>query len=124
LELEKFDESVLIKELVRRFAELHPDIPLMVRVNGAAAGTWDRFRIDQAVSNLISNAIKYGLRKPITVAVSVDDKKVCVAVQDQGIGIAPDDAERVSNAPYPNRTPRVWDSVSGLPNVSWKPMAA
>ena len=95
LELEKFDLSELIKEIVRRYSELHPDIPLMVRVNGAAAGTWDRFRIDQAVSNLISNAIKYGLRKPITVAVSVDDKKACVAVQDQGIGIAPHDAERI-----------------------------
>jgi signal transduction histidine kinase len=95
LELEKFDLSELIKEIVRRYSELHPDIPLMVRVNGAAAGTWDKFRIDQAVSNLISNAIKYGLRKPITVAVSVDDKKACVAVQDQGIGIAPDDAERI-----------------------------
>jgi signal transduction histidine kinase len=95
LELETFDLSELIKEIVHRFAELHPDIPLMVRVNGAAAGTWDRFRIDQAVSNLISNAIKYGLHKPVTVAVSVDDKKACVAVQDQGIGIAPGDAERI-----------------------------
>src|ERR1700719_3276536 len=42
LELEKFDLSELIKEIVRRYSELHPDIPLMVRVNGAAAGTWDR----------------------------------------------------------------------------------
>jgi signal transduction histidine kinase len=95
LELEEFDLSELIKEIVHRFAELHPDIPLMVRVDGAAGGTWDRFRIDQAVSNLISNAIKYGLRKPITVAVTVDDKNACVAVRDQGIGIAPDDSERI-----------------------------
>jgi signal transduction histidine kinase len=29
------------------------------------------------------------------VAVWVDDKKACVAVQDQGIGIAPDDSERI-----------------------------
>ena len=63
----QFDLGELIKEVVHRFAELHPDIPLMVRVNGAAAGIWDRFRIDQAVSNVISNAIKYGLRKPVTV---------------------------------------------------------
>jgi signal transduction histidine kinase len=95
LELEEFDLSELIKEIVHRFAELHPDISLMVRVDGAAGGTWDRFRIDQAVSNLISNAIKYGLRKPITVAVTVDDKNACVAVRDQGIGIAPDDSERI-----------------------------
>jgi signal transduction histidine kinase len=95
LELEKFDLGELIKEVVHRFVELHPDIPLMVRVDGAVAGTWDRFRIDQAVSNIISNAIKYGLRNPITGSVSVDDKKACVAVQDQGVGIAPGDSERI-----------------------------
>jgi signal transduction histidine kinase len=95
LKLEQFDLGELTKEVVHRFAELHPDILLTVRVNGTAAGIWDRFRIDQAVSNVISNAIKYGLRKPVTVVVSVEGRKACVAVQDQGVGIAPGDSERI-----------------------------
>jgi signal transduction histidine kinase len=95
LELETFDLIELVKEIAQRFAEMHPDVPLVLRMDCAVMGTWDRLRIDQALSNLISNAIKYGLRKPITVVVTVDDKKACVAVQDQGIGIAPDDSERI-----------------------------
>ncbi len=95
LKLEQFDLGELTKEVVHRFAELHPDILLTVRVNGTAAGIWDRFWIDQAVSSVISNAVKYGLRKPVTVVVSVEGRKACVAVQDQGVGIAPGDSERI-----------------------------
>jgi signal transduction histidine kinase len=58
--------------------------------------------------NLLSNALKYGLRKPISVAARVDGDIAHVEVRDRGIGLAPSEAERifgkferaVSNAHY------------------------
>ncbi len=51
-------------------------------------GQWDKIRIQQAVSNLISNAIKYGNRKPIEVAIRKEGNMALVNVLDHGIGIA------------------------------------
>lgn len=49
-------------------------------------GKWDRFRVEQVLVNLMSNALKYGPGKSI---------EVKVAVRDRGIGIAHEDQPRV-----------------------------
>src|SRR5204863_3194824 len=63
-----------------------------VTVEGRSArGRWDRGRLEQVVTNLLSNAGKYGLGKPIRIAVDGDDEEVArLVVEDRGIGIAPD----------------------------------
>jgi signal transduction histidine kinase len=38
-------------------------------------GCWDRTRLEQIVSNLISNAAKYGAGRPIHVIVEGDDRR-------------------------------------------------
>jgi CheY-like chemotaxis protein len=51
----------------------------------------DRTRLVQVISNILNNAAKYtapGGR--ITLAVTVDEQRVHVAVRDNGVGIAPD----------------------------------
>ncbi len=68
---------------------------LSVDVPEAMPGLWDRSRVDQALTNLLSNALKYGAGRPIAVAVTDGDGSVKVSVRDQGIGIAPEDRERV-----------------------------
>ncbi|MEW6336623.1 MAG: ATP-binding protein [Acidobacteriota bacterium] len=48
----------------------------------------DRAALDQAVSNLLDNAVKYsGERKEVTVRVGRRDASVAIAVEDRGIGI-------------------------------------
>ena len=39
----------------------------------AVVGRWDQSRLDQVITNLVSNAIKYGDCKPIDVSVDGDD---------------------------------------------------
>ena len=95
MELESFNLGNLVREIVDRFAILHPDLPLTLRVEAEPLGVWDHLRLDQATSNIVSNAIKYGLRKPVEVTVGATDSDVFVAVQDHGIGLAPDDLERI-----------------------------
>jgi signal transduction histidine kinase len=60
-----------------------------------ATGQWDRLRLEQIVSNLVSNAIKYGGGRPIEVAVEHDGTRARLRVSDRGIGIAPEDQARI-----------------------------
>ena len=50
-------------------------------------GVWDRVRTEQVITNLLSNAFKYGAGKPVNVLVSADDGAARVRVVDRGIGI-------------------------------------
>lgn len=58
-------------------------------------GQWDRSRLEQLLSNLVTNAIKYGLGRPIDVAVEADDARVKLSVRDRGIGISAPDQQRI-----------------------------
>jgi PAS domain S-box-containing protein len=66
-----------------------------VRMPSSARGTWDAARIEQVVVNLLANAIKYGLGKPIAVAIDAFDDRARITVSDEGIGIAPESVERI-----------------------------
>lgn len=55
----------------------------------------DEFRIEQVINNLLTNAVRYGLGKPVQVTVRRHQGHACVAVRDQGMGIAPADQERI-----------------------------
>ena len=63
--------------------------------NGAAEGVWDPLRLDEILSNLVANAIKYGAGKPVRVQVEDAATEVRVMVSDDGQGIAPEDQVRI-----------------------------
>ncbi len=58
-------------------------------------GHWDRLRLEQVLSNLVSNAIKYGRGRPIAVEVGHDGEVARMTVIDHGDGIPADARERV-----------------------------
>ena len=58
-------------------------------------GVWDEFRIEQVLTNLLTNALRYGGGKPVEMTVSLEGDSARVAVRDQGIGIAPEDHARI-----------------------------
>ncbi|HWG55323.1 MAG TPA: ATP-binding protein [Gaiellaceae bacterium] len=56
----------------------------------------DRGRIEQVVANFLSNAIKYsGADAPIRIRTRTTPAEVRVEIEDEGVGIAPDDVERI-----------------------------
>jgi signal transduction histidine kinase len=57
----------------------------------------DEFRIEQVITNLLTNALRYGQGKPVAVTVGEreDVREAFVSVRDQGMGIAPADQERI-----------------------------
>jgi signal transduction histidine kinase len=63
--------------------------------HGPVIGTWDRQRLEQVVHTLLSNAMKFGAGSPIEVTIESSDGVARLAMQDHGIGIAPEDQERI-----------------------------
>ena len=56
----------------------------------------DPDRLAQALTNLVSNAVKYSpAGGTVTIATRNDGNEVILSVQDEGIGIAPDDLSRI-----------------------------
>jgi signal transduction histidine kinase len=58
-------------------------------------GWWDRLRLEQVVTNLVSNAIRYGAGRPIHARVEVVGENARLVVRDEGIGIPPEAQERI-----------------------------
>jgi len=53
-------------------------------------GTWDRMRLEQVVTNLLTNAMKYGNKQPVSVKLHTSGGRATLSVQDHGIGIQKD----------------------------------
>ena len=65
---------------------------------GPCVGEWDALRLDELVSNLVANAIKYGRSAgKIDIGLRQDHDAAMLTVTDRGIGIAPEDQERIFN---------------------------
>ncbi len=50
-------------------------------------GRWVRSRLDQLVTNLLSNSMKFGAGKPVEVVVGAECGLARLVVRDRGIGI-------------------------------------
>jgi len=97
IEPEPVDLSELLRDVVERFrAEARRVGPeITVDIDEAVSGRWDRLCVEQILSNLIANAIKYGAGKPIEICSRLRDGIVRVAVTDRGIGIEKEALERI-----------------------------
>ena len=58
-------------------------------------GDWDRARLAQALTCLLTNAITYGMGKPIALRLRTDGGTARLSLEDHGLGIDPKDQERV-----------------------------
>jgi signal transduction histidine kinase len=86
-----------VRDTVERFAEQLAQYSTRVDLAGDASltGQWDRLRIEQVVTNLLSNAVRYSDGKPIDVLVRGTEQGAEVSVKDRGPGIAEADLERI-----------------------------
>ena len=53
-------------------------------------GLWDKFRIEQVLTNLIINVSKYAAEAPLAIELTQKDNHAVVTVRDQGPGIPPE----------------------------------
>jgi signal transduction histidine kinase len=91
------DLAELARTVVARFADdaARAGAPLSLSASRPCVGLWDKDRLDQVLSNLVSNAVKYSDGRPIEVSCEPAERQAVVRVTDQGIGIAPEHHERI-----------------------------
>jgi signal transduction histidine kinase len=64
---------------------VHPEKIFRLETSGELEGQFDSERLQQVLSNLLNNAVRYGARsEPITLSAHGDPDKVTVQVQNQG----------------------------------------
>jgi len=73
-----------------------PAVTIDIDAPAQLFGSWDRSRLDQVVTNLVTNAIKYGQGKPVTISVGVEaDRSAVLRVADRGIGVPAEAQTRI-----------------------------
>ncbi|AEI63825.1 sensor histidine kinase [Corallococcus macrosporus] len=97
LELEPVDLGALVREVAARFdgESQRTATPIQAEMDEEVVGLWDRVRLEQAVSNLLSNALKYGVGRPIHVQAGKEAEHAWLTIRDEGIGIPPEALDRI-----------------------------
>ncbi|KQO33522.1 histidine kinase [Pseudomonas sp. Leaf83] len=91
------DLGVLAGSVVESLAAQYTNTgtPIDLHVEGPAPVMMDEFRIEQVLANLLTNALRYGGGKPVSVRVAAEGEQVRAEVRDQGLGISEEDQGRV-----------------------------
>jgi PAS domain S-box-containing protein len=97
LDPEEMDLAQLASEVAERFEENARRAGCQVTVTAAegVVGFWDRSRLDQVITNLLANALKFGAGKPVEVRVTALGEAAVLSVEDKGIGIHEADQRRI-----------------------------
>jgi len=97
LNYELVDLAELVRELVARYEEMLAAVGCSVQVNASlpVVGKVDRLSLEQVLTNLLTNAMKYAPGKPLELEVRQEAQQALVSVKDHGPGIARETLERI-----------------------------
>jgi PAS domain S-box-containing protein len=100
LQAQRFDLCEIVRDVAEsmrdQITQVTGESPWL-ELRECAVGTWDRLRLEQVLTNLITNALRYGNAKPIMIRVERDGDWAKLSVQDQGMGISKQDQDRIFN---------------------------
>jgi two-component system, OmpR family, phosphate regulon sensor histidine kinase PhoR len=112
-----FDATELVLELVERYQARAAVAGLSLRADPAEVGAvilGDRGKTDQALQNIVDNALKFTRTGGVAVATGSDDAQIEIAVRDTGPGIPPRDLPRIFERFYKVDRARGSQPGSGL----------
>jgi signal transduction histidine kinase len=94
---EIIDLTTTIEQVVARFqGELERrGVDVAIHAPQPVVGRWDPVRLEQVLTNLLSNALKYGEGRPVRVAVDATPEVATFEVEDHGIGMSPEVMGRI-----------------------------
>jgi PAS domain S-box-containing protein len=97
LESEEADLSAITREAAERFRDsaVRAGCEMRIEAPPGIKGTWDRSRLDQVVTNLVSNAVKFGKGMPVEIRVEPDTTHARICVRDYGIGMSDEDRSKI-----------------------------
>ncbi len=88
----ELDLVALVREVIARYP---PEASIDVVGPTPVVGTWDQDRLDQVVTNLVGNALKYGAGAPVHVTVDRAADRAVLRVRDGGPGVDVASRERI-----------------------------
>jgi PAS domain S-box-containing protein len=94
---ESFDLEDAVREVAERLREpaARAGCEIVLEASGPIAVRWDRVRIEQVLTNLLSNSFKYAAGRPVTVTARREDDRAVLEVRDRGPGIPDDKLPRI-----------------------------
>jgi PAS domain S-box-containing protein len=92
-ELGQLLESILFR-FKDQFEACGSGVPVVENIE-KSYGEWDSHRIEQVLTNIITNSIRYGGGKPISISIKNYEESVRFSVKDQGIGIPKSHHEKI-----------------------------
>lgn len=97
LNQEKFNLSQLIFQIVKNLKSdfALAKCPLEMHLDSTIVGNWDPLRIEQVITNLLTNALKYGVGHPIKIGLQTENSFAKIMIQDFGIGISQENQKRI-----------------------------
>lgn len=91
LELDKHDLVAVVGTVRDRFAALEPERAITLHAPEELPGEFDGSRVDQVVTNLVANSIRYSSAgTPIELTVEEQGDEAVIRVRDEGVGIPKD----------------------------------
>ena len=92
-----FDLNDAVREVVERLREhaLRAGSEVTIRSDGPLEGAWDRLRIEQVVTNLLGNALKYAAGSPVELVLQGNEREAMLTVSDAGPGIPESEWQRI-----------------------------
>lgn len=97
LRVESHDLTELVREVCQR---IEPQLSLtggrlQLDLAGGVRGSFDSYRVEQVITNLLTNAMKYAPGTEVKVTLKEDGGKMQLAVHDAGPGVKPEDRDRI-----------------------------
>jgi PAS domain S-box-containing protein len=92
LQLEMVDAAEVVRDAAARLSAMAVETGSVLEVEAPerCTGMWDRMRLEQIVTNLLSNALKYGGGQPVRMRLEEQGAgSIVLSVRDGGIGMEP-----------------------------------
>lgn len=97
------DINDIVKDCIDRVSFAYDEAkvkPPMFTPSEKAIGYWDRMRIEQVVQNLLTNALRYGRKNDVEIALQIQNQSICLSVKDRGIGISDQHIDKIFDLYY------------------------
>lgn len=93
---EEFDLSELVQEVIDRMRDQLSSVGCSVFFSSEkCVGSWDRYRIEQVIINLLTNAMRYAPGTSVKIGLKTNDATLTLTCEDEGPGIPEENLERV-----------------------------
>lgn len=97
LELQNTDLTKIVRNVSKTLDSMiqNSGSKLELHLDDRCQGLWDSKKLEKLVTNLLTNALKFGAHKPIELSVRCEERGASLIIKDQGIGIYGKDQERI-----------------------------